>query len=247
MLNALVIRFQLVVTDEPRDPAPLSSSPPATLALVTTPFVFAQDTLLTTGDFLKEAKARNTSLTIDDLQDLHERGLLLPLYRIADESIDALKIDLKPPSGGNARVWTLAAAADGRLRDPAAEDYSSGNPYTPPDSANAGTWWNGYVYSAWQLLHVRHVLDERGLIQAGWHTAADEAHMNRLRTIVKALVVLSPRFLPGVIGQASIPPGITHEQLRRYRAEADTADLLVVAGLDPAELRKEAEWLPCRR
>ncbi|HEX5142499.1 MAG TPA: hypothetical protein VFW21_01380 [Mycobacterium sp.] len=46
-----------------------------------------------------------------------------------------------------------------------------------------------------------------------------------------------------MLGKLSMPPGVTQESLLRFRGEADTLQLLGTAGFDPADLRKEAEWL----
>ncbi len=221
--------------------------PPAgPLALLTIPFIFTQDGLIGTDDFLKQAKERGISLSLEGLRKLHKVGLLAPLYRVDDHVVAKLRINTETASGMNPRGWTVEAAREGRLRDSAQEGYSEAWPFERPagpvDDGNR-FWWNGYTYSPWQLLDLRHILNEHEIIQAGWRPNADTERAQRTRRTVCALAGLSPLFLPGVLGRLSMPPGVTQEDLLRFRREADTLHLLTVAAFDPADLRKEAEWL----
>jgi hypothetical protein len=120
--------------------------------LLTIPFIFTQDELLTTGDFLQRAKERGYNLTLDGLQTLHNHRLLVPFYRVSDTRVRGRRIEVGPDGGQNARGWTLQAAADGRLRDSAEEGYSAAWPYIRPPDEDARGWWNGFIFSSWQLL-----------------------------------------------------------------------------------------------
>jgi hypothetical protein len=213
---------------------------------MTVPFVFSQDGLLGTDEFLKQAKERGNNLSLDDLRTLHEIGLLAPLYRVADNAVDELRINTETAHGVNALGWTVDAARDGRLRDSSEEGYSEDWPFERPANAvEDGTryWWNGYTYSPWQLLDLRHILSKQEMTEAGWPPGVITERASRTRRTVCALAALSPLFLPGVLGQVRLPPGVTQEGLLRVRHEADTLQLLHTAGFDPADLRKQAEWL----
>ncbi|MEU4715259.1 hypothetical protein AB0F73_16590 [Micromonospora purpureochromogenes] len=227
--------------------APVEPSPPAgPLALLTIPFIFTQEGLLGTKDFLKQVKERGINLSLEGLRKLHEAGLLAPLYRVDGHPLAELRIETETASGMNPRGWTVEAARDGRLRDSAQEGYSEAWPFERPTTVvddDRHSWWNGYTYSPWQLLYLRHILREYEIIQAGWRTSADPQRTSRTRRTVCALAALSPLLLPGVLGQVSMPPGITQEGLLRLRREADVAKLLATAGFDPANLREEAESL----
>jgi hypothetical protein len=208
--------------------------------------VFTQDGLLGTGDFLKQAKERGIDLSLDGLRSLHRGGLLAPLYRVDDNAVEELRIDVEPTSGMNVRVWTIDAARTGRLRDSAQEGYSEEWPFERPAGVvndDHHYWWNGYAYSPWQLLDLRHILDHHEAIEAGWHPGIDPQRVQRTRRVVCGLAALSPRFLPGVLGQMNIPPDMNEEGLWRFRRDGDTRQLLALAGFDAQNLRAEAEWL----
>lgn len=171
------------------------SPPPGPLALLTVPFIFTQDGLLGTDDFLKQAKQRGISLSLEGLRKLHEIGLLMPLYRVHDDAVEELRIDVEPGIVMNARGWTVAAAHDGRLRDSAQEGYSEAWPFErPPGVVDEGNtfWWNGYTYSPWQLLDLRHILNEHEIIQAGWTPRVDPDRVQRTRRVCRRRVKTDP-------------------------------------------------------
>jgi hypothetical protein len=104
----------------------------SSLALLTIPFIFSQDDLLTTDEFLKRAKERGTNLSLDGLQRLHNHRMLVPLYRVSDTPVEGRRIEVVHDGWPNARGWVFEAAAEGRLRDPADEGYSVAWPYQRP-------------------------------------------------------------------------------------------------------------------
>lgn len=217
--------------------------PGSSLALLGIPFMFSQDELLTTDGFITKAKERGHDVDLDLLQKLHEHRLLLPLYRVSDTPVEGRRIDVEADGGANARGWVLLAAAEGRLRDPADEGYSIAWSYRIPSGEQPDRWWNGFIYSSWQLLDLRHVIDEYRLIKAGWRVGPYLARTARDRRLTLALAALAPRYLPGVLGRLSRPPGVNEERLRRFRAEADTQELLQLAGFEASELQQAADVL----
>jgi hypothetical protein len=227
------------VSDDRRNGTPPGSS----LALLGIPFVFTQDELLTTDRFINRAKERGYHVDLDLLQKLHEHRLLLPLYRVSDTPVEGRRIHVAANGGANARGWVLLAAAEGRLRDPAEEGYSVAWPYRMPAGEQPGRWWNGFVYSSWQLLDLRHVIDEYRVISAGWRAGPHPPRTARDRRLTLVLAALAPRFLPGVLGRLSRPSGVEEEPLRRFRAEADTEELLRLAGFEASELQQAADVL----
>lgn len=64
----------------------------SSLDLLAIPAVFTQDALLDTRRFIAEAKKRGLSITLEDLQDLHTRGTLFPLYRVSDTASQGRRI-----------------------------------------------------------------------------------------------------------------------------------------------------------
>jgi hypothetical protein len=214
------------------------------LGLISMPFTFTQDDLLNTKGFIDEAKKRGYELTLDDLQAFHNNRLLLPLYRVSDTAVIGRRINVGPNGNFNDRYRAMEAAADGRLRDSADEGYSAAWPYRRPVSTQGERWWNGFLYSSWQLLDLHLVTTALEWTRRGFlNTAAriEVVHQRRQRTL--ALAALAPRYLPGILRHIRFPPGIDRERLQRYRFESDVLDLLESVRFDPARLRSEAETL----
>ncbi|WP_431910365.1 hypothetical protein [Amycolatopsis thermoflava] len=216
----------------------------SSLPLLTVPYVFTQDRLLTTGEFLRAARERGHILTLDDLQDLHHHRLLPPLYHVTDDAIEGRRIPVVSPSMNfNVTRWTFEAAADGRLRD-GTEDCSAAWPFKRPADKQSSEWWNGFVYSSWQLLHVGAAVSDYQFLQSSRQVPSGvRQRLAQQRQMTLALAVLATPYLPGVLGQLSLPAGVDQKRLREYRAAADVSGLLRTAGFDPAELEAEADFL----
>ncbi len=229
-----------MVTNAPQDTFPPFGG---SLALLTVPYIFTQDDLLTAEGFIKKAKERGYKLTLDILQELHSHRLLLPLYRVSDTPAEGRRIAIEPSYAVNPRGWVLEAAAEGRLRDPADEGYSATWPYKRPPDEEHDTWWNGFIYSTWQLLDVKTALSRYSFVKHGYfHPSGDAARM-RQRKMTLALAALATRYLPGILGELSMPIGVDEGGLRRYRAVSDVRDLLQRAGLDLSRLQGKADAL----
>lgn len=216
-----------------------------TLALLTVPFVFTQDDLLTTGQFIDAANKQGNRLSVQDLCEFHKRGLLAPLYRIDDHPTMELRLASPQLASWNTnQIETSRAAAEGRLRDPAKEGYSDDFPFDVSDGLTPRKWWNGYLYSSWQLLGLHHVVNHRDVVVAAnsqWELST--SWVPRFRERVRALIALAPRFMPGVVGQLSVPPGAGEEDYWTFRRDSDPMALLEMASFDPTNLRSEAENL----
>ncbi|WP_130333823.1 hypothetical protein [Streptomyces sp. BK022] len=213
------------------------------LELLTLPYVFTQDDLLTADQFVKKADERGYKLSLDILQELHSHRLLLPLYRVSDTPAEGRRIAVQPSYGMNPRGWAFEAAAGGRLRDPAQEGYSVAWPYRKPTGMEAERWWNGFIYSSWQLLHVKAAMSRYAFIKAGFDQFSVRAIHDDRHQLTLALSALSTRYLPGVLGKLSIPGGVDEEGLRRHRSGAQTVDLLQLVGFDSARLSESADAL----
>jgi hypothetical protein len=213
------------------------------LALLTIPYIFTQDKLLTTDDYLRQAKDRGHRLTLEDLQKLHANGLIVPFYRVDDTPIDSQRIAVETSGEMNARGWVLEAAASGRLRDPAVEGYSDEWPYARPPGARSDRWWNGYVYSSWQLLDIANAINALKGIELYGPRPDGVGGYARSRRLAIALAALSPRYMPGVIGQFSLLSSADASGYWQFRADADTVELLSIAGFDVHDLQEQADNL----
>jgi hypothetical protein len=221
------------------NPMPGSSS----LDLIKIPFAFSQDGLLTTAEIITQARERGSEIDLDLLQKLHETGALLPLYRVDDIPVEADRIDVAGYDGHNVRGWVLLAAAEGRLRDPAHEGYSAEWPYQLPADERPDRWWNGFAYSPWQLLELGHAINTHRAIAAGWLTADDLALRPQNRRLVLALASLATPYLPRVLGRLRLPTTLSETELRRFRARADTQELLRLGAFAPSNLSQAADNL----
>jgi hypothetical protein len=213
------------------------------LALIAMPFTFTQDDLLNTKHFLEAAKDRGYELTLDNLQTLHNNRILLPLYRVSDTPVAGRRISVVPHGNLNERYEALQAAADGRLRDSADEGYSAAWPYRRPAGASE-RWWNGFLYSSWQLLELHLATTDLAWLR---HRLLDKAMragvVQQRRKRALALAALAPRYLPGIVAKISFPPGVDRQGLERFRFESDVLGLLKAVDFDPALLKDEAENL----
>lgn len=216
--------------------------PGGALALVTLPYAFTQDDLLTCEEFLRRAEEHGHRLSLDVLQELHNHRLLVPLYRVSDTPVEGRRRAAPAAGSGNARGWVLNAAAEGRLRDAGTEGYSLAWPYTRPADEDPRQWWNGFVYSSWQLLLLRHALSRYEFTKLGYRQPDGRVLADQQR-LVHTLCALSTRYLPGVLGQVSTPPDVDESALHQYRSSADTLDLLARAGFDPSDLAGTADTL----
>lgn len=203
--------------------------PGTSLALLTIPFAFSQDGLLTTGEFIKQAKERGSKIDLDLLQRFHETGVLVPLYRVGDTSVAADRMDIEGYDGANARGWVLRAATEGRVHDPAYEDYSVDWRYHLPVDERPDRWWNGFVYSSWQLLDLQHAINTHRAITAGLLAEADLATRVVDRARIRALAALATPYLPRVLGRLRFPAGASERELREFRSEVNTQELLRLA------------------
>lgn len=207
------------------------------------PAVFTQDTLLDTHQFIDEAKKRGLAITLDDLQDLHARSMLLPLFRVSDTASEGRRIGGGPRIlSVNAYGWVWEAAMEGRLHDPYHEGYSAAWPYRRHQDEDPRNWWNGFVYSPWQLIELPHALSLRNFATAlGHRPNHHQLARNRRTTLV--LTALSVKYLPTATGRMIIPTGMSDSEYWKIRTETDVADLIKLTGVLPEQLRPYAEHL----
>jgi hypothetical protein len=212
----------------------------AGLPLLMIPYVFTQDGLLTSDEFMRAAKMRGFRVSLDDLQAFHTYGLLIPLYRVSDTAVEGRRINVVPDGQPNARGRTLQAAADGRLRDAWNEGYSVAWPYRCAENEDELQWWNGFIYSSWQLLDVRWAVNALPFIRRGWHSASSSRSRPR---VTAALAALSTRYLPSVLGRLTWPVGAVEANLQETRLAANPEELLHAVGFPLADLAPVADRL----
>lgn len=199
--------------------------------------------MITTGSFIRAARERGHHLDLSQLERLHSLRLLLPLYRVSDTKSHGRRVPVDDLTARGVHVEVVAAARDGRLRDPADEGYSAAWPYCRPTDADTN-WWNGFLYSSWQLLELDRSLAAARSLGLGLQAADGEVLLaGGRRRVTLALVALATRYLPPVLGRLKAPSGASLVAVARVMQEASDSDLLRVTGLPPSELRSEAERL----
>jgi hypothetical protein len=225
------------------------------------PFTFTQDRLLRSGDFLKEAEKRGYHVSRATLEGLHRAGLLVPFYRVSDTPVIGRRLPVQPDGSLNARREALTAASTGRLRDCADEGYSTAWPYSRPPGTPDRHWWDGFLFSSWQLTGLHQALNDETWTNLGYAMAEHQMVARRRRSGAMALTALAPRYLPGIVGRLLIPPGADAGALRGLEFKRDTAEVLVSIGVSPQDLWPIAddllfdagardplrEWLPILR
>jgi hypothetical protein len=219
-------------------PSPAASS--SALNLLTVPFTFTQEGLLTSRQFIQTAQERGHDLTEGVLEDLFHARMLTPLYRLSKDKDPDLRFESVGSDGHNPRGWALRAAALGSLRDAYLEGSSPTFPIRRPDSAGP-RWSDGYLYSSWDLLRLRR---SRQLLR--WtqeELPFEPSSVEAFRRQTLALAALTPLFLPGILGQLSTPAGETEHDLWTFQDEADVESLLRMVNFPPSDLEAHAEKL----
>ncbi|SEN45164.1 hypothetical protein [Cryobacterium luteum] len=215
---------------------------PSTLPLLDLPFAYSQVPLLSSRQFRDEARSKwDQHVSIEDLEELHRLGLLVPLYR-ADDDVNVEDL-AAPQASDNSRIARYAR--EGMIRDPSSEDPALW-PHRRPDDAGEG-WWDGFFYSEWQLLGLRDALGQRENLRI---VPDDEAWCRAFAAQQRhehvALAALSTRFFPNVVGRVTYRDGAERETLAAAGHELDAATRLVAADFPIERLRPAAEFLLSR-
>lgn len=215
--------------------------PESSLSLLSVPFAFSQVPVLTSDKFRDEAKLWDQPVGLQDLQELYQLGLLVPFYR-AD---DVPRADLVATPHSDDHSPAAQYAREGQLRD-AAEDDPTQWPHLRPTDA-PDRWWDGFLYSKWQLLGLRDALTARhNLRYVPEERGSSRTYAATLRHEHLALAALSARFFPSIIGQVTLSNGAEHDTLLAARRDIDAAARLAVAGFPPGRLQGAAEHLLSR-
>jgi len=126
------------------------------------PLVFTQNDLLSPDEFCKKATQRGVRITVEQLEELHRRGVLVPMYRLLTRSwrlspsiaVDPSFLTVRYGLGGTLGV-ILDAARESLLEDPATRPFR-------PWAAGLKTRWNGIesrrpsvFYSPYHLIALR--------------------------------------------------------------------------------------------
>ncbi|MDP1720764.1 MAG: hypothetical protein Q8L08_07205 [Candidatus Nanopelagicaceae bacterium] len=214
------------------------------LALLRIPHCFSQAGLLNTEEFLKEAKLRGFEVDLDQLQSLYHHRLLIPMYRVGDTESLKRQIAVNAAGGMNTHGRTIDAAQRGTIHDCAEEGWSASSPFQKPAEVTERNWWNGFVYSSWQLPDLNFALQRLILLGQGEEPSTFEIDFSlRGRKRAIALSALSTHFLPEILGTLTLTTGDQDEEVWSFRSSVQVSDLLVLSGFEPKQLSADATWL----
>lgn len=230
------------------------------IEIASKPWALTQQQPLTTRMFIDEAKKRGFDLDIPTLRELYRHRLLVPFVMIVDRPVRPPFVPEEPDSSPFGSTWLneLRLARDsGRLRDLAAE------PHLPRlvwdrDGQKPRGWWNGMLYSHYQLLAlptIEDILTGRRYQQRGQQRIArlpkpDPVMIQRAEKVhstVLALTALEARYLPNLdpewIQLSNVPDP---DDWANYRTNFDPAKIQAWLAYPPDQIRQDAEWLLVR-
>lgn len=234
--------------DENRSPA---------LIAACSPWAFTQQHPLDTSAVCREAGKRGINIKEQQLRELWRIGALAPFVEVRHRRLhasDPSQIPEPLPHG----TWLIElrlARDSGRLVDASELGYRARMPFTrPPSEPSNPRWWNGFLYSRWQLIDLHHL---RELLQGGswrrrngipvWRSLplSDWAQPSRVaaRSLTTALVALEARYLP------CIETGVVHltnasvEEWEAYAEHFDPVQALSSIGWQPDDLLRAADRL----
>ena len=208
------------------------------LPVLDIPYAFSQSPVLTTSQFIDEAKKWGYRLDLDLLEDLNLQGLLVPFFRIDDDPIPELAI-----SGDASDSSALAQyARAGQVRDPALEDRSKRQSYRHPKHED--NWWNGFYYGRWQLLGIASALNGHTLVERMPGELESRAeYAARERNEHLAMSALSDRFLPDILGRSTYSFTSERGAVLEARLEIGADTRLAATTVPPERLQLAAEYM----
>lgn len=218
------------------DQGPGDSAKPApslALSLLRIPFVLTQEGLLTSEQFVEAAARMGRAVTLVELNDLRQRRLLVPLFRVDDETGPSQNLPQPSSEYSDLRSY----AEQGRIRDPWYEDERIWPMFRARRLKDDSRKWDGYLFAHWQLL------DLRGMeIARAWAAASSpKIAASSTRNVLLALAALAPRFLPGIMGQSKSNGSFTFDEFDHARRTSTARDRLLKVDVDDVDLLGAAE------
>lgn len=117
------------------------------------PWAFTQNGPLGTSDFAAEVKRRGFDFDDSVLRGLYRHGLVVPFVYVASRQVGPVpeQVKAEPPSCGTWLTELRFARDRGRLCDLAATSFRPRLRFERK-SEDARDWWNGLLYSRYQVL-----------------------------------------------------------------------------------------------
>ncbi len=231
------------------------AEPRSSLAVLAQPWAFSQRHPFDTGDFIKAAKRRGLDLDLQGLRELYRVGILPPLIeampRRVNEPIEVPVVKLR---GFSSLAYGLQrAAANGRVRDPAAAPFRRHTAFQRPSGASR-RWHNGLIFSHYQLLCLPEVetlwARRRLTVRSGRQVVRlPQPHprlIDRARSLRDLAIVLSAleaRYLPKLDPAWIRLHNAEVEDWERYRESFDPTEFAATFSYPPQRAQANAEML----
>lgn len=206
--------------------------------LVAIPFVFTQSDPLTTSLLNKEAERRGLRLDSGVLQMLHQRACMRPIVEILSEGSE----ERLPGSVSSGHLPTdlHLAREQGRLRDPDAGPSLPGLRFDERTLSDPRRWWNGLVYSRWQLLAIPFLRECLTSSEPTEHTLKSASHQRRWAIVLSAL---EARYLPVLQPDWIRLSGLDVDKWEEFRRSWSAIGVSQQLGVTGPEAQAEAERL----
>jgi antitoxin component HigA of HigAB toxin-antitoxin module len=222
------------------------------------PWVFTQNHPLDTSSFINEAKRRGFDFNLSMLRELYRHALVVPFVYISDKRVGPVPppVEFEPPPHSS-RLAELRSARDkGRLLDLASAPFRSKLQFERP-GANPFYWWNGIIYSRYQLLVLpglrallaarrRHLRDMRVISRLPRPDDSFVTQAARFRRMSTALTALEARYLPKLDPELIQLNTTSFAQWEEYRDAFDPVAMSQLLDYSADQARKDAEHLLVR-
>lgn len=219
------------------------------LDILSTPWIFSQVVPLTTAEVVEQAKRRGLDLDAKALRVLCRSGYLAPLVEVTGRRVcEPMVLPAHPHALVSTTGELYRAMGAGRVRDPGLAPFRSRMRFDSRRSSDSRGWWNGLLYSRWQLLDVsllRELGRGRGPTGRGGTPTAetDRFGVASRRRWALVLSALDARYYPVVDPGFLRLSNTARDEWERFCADFDPIALSARLAVGKAELEDEAERL----
>lgn len=223
------------------------------------PWAFTQNQPLGTADVITEANRRGLQLDLSTLREFYRHGLLAPFVYVNSRRVGPIPAPVSDePRRGGTLLRELRYARDrGRLSDLATEPFRPRLRFDQPDNRDSRPWWNGLIYSQYQLLLVPELRCLLAGAKQRWRDHQvivrlpkfDRVLLDRVAKVNRAataLTALEARYLPTLDPERLHLVNTDEDEWGRYRDGFDPVAVSGQLGYPASQARKDAEWLLTR-
>lgn len=217
-------------------------------------WLLSQSGTWTTAEFVRHAKKRGFNIRWEDLAALYKQRLLVPLLVVHDDRVGSPAAVGEAPSESFSlmNVEVREAALEGRVADPFVSPLPDEWRFDARGRDDPKRWWNGLVYSPWQLLGLAPLVRcfdmmgwprQRGDVQ--WLADVDDAQAvsSRNRDLGLLLSAIDARYLPVTRSGWLHIRGARSREWAAYRAGFDAAAVADQLRVDGSHVVRLAERL----